>query len=131
MTRLYTVAGAVLLLGTSVALAQQTPAAKSETATAPAKTTADATKPTLTEQQAKSWIDKPVYSSDGKKIGEIVEFRRGADNVVQEMHADIGGLFGMGETRVKVMPQQFKLQNDRAVLNVTEAQAKDLPKVGS
>jgi hypothetical protein len=84
---------------------------------------------TLTEQQANSWIDKPVYSSDGKEVGEIVSFNRGADNKVTEMHADIGGLLGLGETRVKIAPSQFKLEGDRAVLNMTEAQAKNLPKV--
>lgn len=83
----------------------------------------------LTEDQAKSWVDKHVYSSDDKKIGEIAAFARGADNTVNEMHIDIGGFLGMGETRVKLMPAQFKLQGERAVLNVTAAQAKDLPKV--
>ena len=45
----------------------------------------------LTADQAKLWIDKPVYSSDGKKIGEVAAFARGTDNTVNEMHADIGG----------------------------------------
>lgn len=45
------------------------------------------------------------------------------------MHADIGGLLGMGETRVSVTPAQFKLQTDRVVLTLTEEQAKALPKV--
>lgn len=83
----------------------------------------------LTEDQTKSWVDKQVYSSDDKKIGEIAAFARGTDNTVTEMHIDIGGFLGMGETRVKLMPAQFKLQSDRAVLNLTAAQAKDLPKV--
>ena len=76
-------------------------------------------------------MDKPIYSSDGKQIGEVVTFKRGADNVVLELHADIGGMLGIGETRVKLMPQQFTLQNDRVVLNMTEAQAKNLPRVES
>jgi hypothetical protein len=92
---------------------------------------AESAKMTLTEAQAKSWIDKPVYSSDGKEIGEVVAFKRGPDNAVLEMHADIGGTLGMGENRVKVMPQQFELQDDRIVLEMTESQAKDLPKIES
>jgi hypothetical protein len=83
----------------------------------------------LTEEQAKSWVDKQVYSSDDKKVGEIAAFARGTDNTVTEMHIDIGGFLGIGETRVKLMPGQFKLVGDRAVLNVTAEQAKDLPKV--
>jgi hypothetical protein len=84
---------------------------------------------TLTEDQAKEWVDKPVFSSDGKEIGEVYEFKRTADNKVTELHADIGGFLGMGETRVKLAPSEFKLQGDRVVLNITEEQAKALPKV--
>jgi hypothetical protein len=129
---LCSLAGAALLLGSGAALAQTTttpaapPAKPSVTTAAP-----ENAKLTLTDAQAKSWVDKPVYSSDNKKIGEIVEFKRGTDNVVQEMHADIGGFLGMGETRIKLTPQQFKLQSDRAILNMTQEQAKTLPKVKS
>lgn len=84
---------------------------------------------TLTEDQAKEWVDKAVYSSDGKEIGEVYEFKRTADNKVTELHADIGGFLGMGETRVKLSPSEFKLQGDRVVLNITEEQAKALPKI--
>jgi hypothetical protein len=83
----------------------------------------------LTADQAKMWIGKPVYSSDNTKIGEVAAFARGTDNTVNEMHADIGGFLGMGETRIRVMPAQFKLQDDRVVLNQTAAQAKVLPTV--
>jgi hypothetical protein len=119
---------AALLAGTGVALAQTTapPAAAPDK---PAATAPAAAKLTLTEDQAKSWIDKPVFSSDGKELGEIVAFRRGTDNAVQEMHADIGGFLGMGETRVRLTPEQFKLQGDRAVVSMTQEQAKNLPKV--
>lgn len=126
---MYPVAAAALLLGGGIASAQTTTTPKSTTET-PAATTGT-TKMTLTETQAKSWVDKPVYSSDNKQIGEVVAFKRGADNVVTEMHADIGGMLGMGESRVKLMPAQFKLQGDRVVLNLTQEQAKTLPKVES
>jgi hypothetical protein len=84
---------------------------------------------TLSEEQAKQWVDKLVFGSDDKEIGEVAEFKRGPDNKVTELHADIGGFMGMGETRIKVLPSQFKLQGDRVVLTVSEAQAKELPKV--
>jgi len=83
----------------------------------------------LTEEQAKIWIDKPVYSSDGSKLGEVAAIARGSDNVVSEMHADIGGFLGMGETRVRLKPAQFRLQDDRVVLSMTAAEAKVLPVV--
>ena len=115
------------ILATAIALpaiAQDT-TVKSPTVTVPE----DATGLMLTGEQAKSWIGKPAYSSDGKKIGDIAAFARGTDNSVTEMHVNTGGFLGFGETRVKLTPAQFKLQDDRVVLDLTAAQAKDLPKV--
>jgi hypothetical protein len=82
------------------AIAQDKPAAPptpqaEQQATPPATATA-ATDMVLTTEEVKTWVDKPVYSKDGKKIGEVVAFARGADNVVTEMHADIGGFLGLG-----------------------------------
>jgi len=84
---------------------------------------------TLTDQEAKNWISKPVYSSDNKKIGEVSELQRDASGKVTELHADIGGFLGLGQTRVRVMPSQFKLDNDRVVLDVPSDQAKSLPQL--
>jgi hypothetical protein len=85
----------------------------------------------LSEQEAKTWIDKPVYSSDGKNIGEVVDFQRDADKKVIGMHADIGGFLGFWQTRVNLKSTQFKLQTDRIILDLTAAQAKELPKAAS
>lgn len=83
----------------------------------------------LTDEQVKTLVGKPVYSSDEQKIGEVVAFARGEDGVVTEMHADIGGFLGLGETRVKLTPDQIELKDDRVIIDVTSADAKDLPKV--
>ena len=105
------------------------------TVTTPGITTAPTSAPpvtaamVLTEQEGKSWIDKPIYSSDGQKLGEVVVFQRDAGNKVLGMHADIGGFLGFLQTRVNVMPAQFRLQGDRVVLVLTAEQAKSLPKV--
>ena len=85
----------------------------------------------LTEVQGRDWIDKSVYSSDGKNLGEVVSFQRNADNMVIGLHADIGGFLGMGQTRIAVKSSQFKLEGDRVVLGLTAAQAKVLPEVTS
>lgn len=105
--------------------------AQNPTVNAPSSTTVEKNTAglMLTEEQAKAWIDKPVYSSDGSKIGGVVAIVRGADDTVTEMHADIGGFLGIGETRVRLTPAQFKLQDDRVLLNVTAAEAKVLPKI--
>lgn len=88
-----------------------------------------ASTPMLTDEQAKAWINKVVYSSDDKNLGEVAAFKRDTAGNVTEMHADIGGFLGLGETRVRLMPSEFKFVNDRVVLNVTAEQAKTLPKI--
>lgn len=98
----------------------------------PARTTTDldsAKKPMLTNEEAKAWVDKVVYSSDEKNVGEVVALQRDAAGHVTELHADIGGFLGLGETRVRVSPDQFKMAGDRIVLNLTAEQAKTLPKI--
>lgn len=84
---------------------------------------------TLTDDQAKSWIKKSVYSSDNKNLGEVAAFARNASGKVTEMQADIGGFLGIGETRISVSPSQFRLDGDRVVLSLTSDQAKALPKI--
>jgi len=81
----------------------------------------------LTSEEAQAWVDKPVYSSDGKKIGEVSGFQRGDDNKVIELRANMGGFLGIGEHHVRVTPAQFRLQGDRVVLELTAEQAKALP----
>jgi hypothetical protein len=95
----------------------------------PATTRPDTQRIALTDSLVNYWIDKRVFSVDGKELGEVAAFKRAADNTVLEMHADIGGLLGIGETRVSVTPEQFHLRKDRVDLTVTEEQAKALPKV--
>ena len=84
---------------------------------------------TLTEEQARGWVDKTVYSSDGKNIGEVSAIQLDSSGKITELHADIGGFLGLGETRVRVMPDQFRFDNDRVVLNVAGDAAKALPKL--
>lgn len=84
---------------------------------------------TLTEEQAKSWIGKPVYSSDGKNIGEVADIKRDSSNQVSELQADIGGFLGFGETRVSVPTTQFQLDSDRVILSLKEAETNSLTRV--
>lgn len=83
----------------------------------------------MTEEQARAWVGKPVYSSDGRNLGEIVAMQRDSSGKITELHADVGGFLGIGETRVKVMPAQFTIGSDRVVLSVNSDQAKTLPKI--
>jgi hypothetical protein len=131
---------AASVMGSAAALAQTTPptppanqgpSAVEKEMAPPASPSVASQSITLTDEQAKGWIDKVVYDSNGKKFGEVAAFARDGSGKVTEMHADIGGFLGMGQTRVRVMPSQFKLIDDRAVLSITAEQAKALPKVES
>jgi hypothetical protein len=99
--------------------------------TPPAASTTTVTKEglVLTETQANAWIKKAIYSSDGKNVGEVSALKRDASGKVAELQAGIGGFLGMGETQVRVMPAQFKLEGDRVVLSLTAEQVKVLPKI--
>lgn len=139
MNRVVPYAIAMLLAGSS-AIAQTQPQTTPAPATPPAVTPAPSATPTtpstapgqamtLTDEQANSWVDKVVYSSDAKNVGEVAAIQRDAAGKVTELHADIGGFLGLGETRVRVMPSQFKLENDRILLNMNSEQVRALPKI--
>ena len=83
----------------------------------------------LNDEQAKNWINKIVYSNDGKNLGEVAAFARDATGHVSEMHADVGGFLGLGETRVRLMPAQFSMVGDNVILSMTAEQAKSLPRI--
>jgi hypothetical protein len=121
------------LMATALAFAQttapSTPPTTVPPAVAPAPAMPAAGPITLTDQQAKAWVDKKVYSSDDKKLGEVAAFARDASGTVTEMHADVGGFLGLGETRVRIMPAQFRFMNDHVMLLLTAEQAKALPKI--
>lgn len=151
MFKRFSVATVASLLCTTAAFAQaetqtapspsDTPAitepATPSTGTSPSATTtpstadtaADTTAPMMTDDEAKNWINKTVYSSDGKNLGEVAAVDRDSSGHVRELHADIGGFLGLGETRVRVLPSQFKLSSDRVILNITGDQANTLPKL--
>lgn len=114
---------------TPAAVEVKPPLATTTTTKDAAATASKASTPMLTDEQAKAWINKVVYSSDDKNLGEVAAFKRDTAGNVTEMHADIGGFLGLGETRVRLMPSEFKFVNDRVVLNVTAEQAKTLPKI--
>lgn len=133
MTKLIPLALALSVSLAGSALAQTTTTTPNAIpSTAPPVTSPSSSNPaamTLTDEQAKAWVSRIVYSSDARNIGEVAAVQRDPSGKVTELHADIGGFLGLGETRVRVMPNQFKLENDRIVLNLTSDQAKALPQI--
>jgi hypothetical protein len=104
--------------------AMATPAAAA--AAAPAQKAAAL--PLLTSLEAKAWIGKPVYSSDGQKLGEVAYIQRDDDNKITWMNANVGSFLGVDKHQIKLMPAQIDLQTDRVVLDLTAAQVKVHPK---
>lgn len=153
MTRLVPLALALTIAAGAGAFAQTTPppstapSATSPPATSPSTPAAKETAPSaspgasttaptaasrdviLTEEEARNWIDKVVYSKDNENVGEVAAFNRDSSGKVTELHADIGGFMGLGERRVKLMPSQFSLQGDRVVLNISSEEVKALPAI--
>lgn len=123
----------VALLTSSAALAQSSPPA-TPPATPPAVTVPKSTMPgdtarTMTEDEAKAWINKSVYTSDNKDVGTIAAIQRDVGGKVTEVHADVGGFLGLGAQRVLLTPAQVRFAGDRVVADMTADQIKNLPKV--
>jgi hypothetical protein len=75
------------------------------------------------EDQARAWIARSVYSSDNKKIGEIVEIKRDPDNRVTETFIDTGKFLGIGAARYRVTSDQIQeVKPDGLVLTLKEAE---------
>ncbi len=123
------------LLASSAAFAQTSPSTDRPTPVVPpAATVPQATAPaepatTMTEQQAKAWINKSVYSSDDKNVGSVAAIQRDSNGKLTEVHADMGGFLGLGSHRVMLTPAQVRFAGDRVVLDLTSEQVKDLPKI--
>ncbi|HWK38550.1 MAG TPA: hypothetical protein VNR88_06510 [Hyphomicrobium sp.] len=70
------------------------------------------------------WVGRPLFSIDGKRLGAVVAVSDG------NVYADIGGFLGIGESRVMLSSTQIgSATEERVVAKLTEAEAKDLPKI--
>ena len=82
----------------------------------------------LTDEQAKVWIGKAVYSSDGKNIGDVAELTRDPSGDVTALIANVGGFLGIGQTHLRIVPAQFSIGAARIVLRLTADQVKSMPR---
>ena len=79
----------------------------------------------VAEEDVGKWAQKPVYSSDNKKIGEIVEMTRAPDNKVTDLYLDTESFLGLGGQRYRVTADQIReVKPDGIVLTLTEADVK-------
>ncbi len=79
----------------------------------------------VAEEDVGKWVHKPVFSSDNKQIGEIVEMTRAPDNKVTDLYFDTESFLGLGEQRYRVTADQIReVKPDGVVLTLTEADVK-------
>lgn len=70
----------------------------------------------------------PVYSSDNKNLGQVVEVIKGPDDNVQSIRVDIGRVLGLGTKVVTITADKLeRLPGIRLLLS--EAEVRSLPEV--
>lgn len=122
-----TIFAAVLIAGTAgTALADvevNTPGAKVRTPSGGVDIKVDRGTADRSMMPKPDWVGRPLFSIDGKRLGEVVAVTDG------KVYADIGGFLGLGESRVMLRSTQIgSATEERIVAKVTEVEAKDLPK---
>ncbi len=79
----------------------------------------------VTDDETRNWVGRSVYSSDDKKIGEILELERDAANKVTDIYVDTGTYLGLGGTRYRFTSDQIQqARPDSLVLTVKESEVK-------
>ena len=73
----------------------------------------------------------PVFSADGKNLGDIVEVVRGPDGKVQAVRIEVGRFLGIGERVVTIDADQFEQLVDRIRLRLDANAVRSLPEAGN
>jgi Bacterial protein of unknown function (DUF937)/PRC-barrel domain len=103
---------------------------------APSKVETTAQAPTraafvVKEDEAKNWIGRPVFSSDNKKIGELIEIKRAPDNRVTDVYVDTGTFLGIGANLHRITSEQIQeVKPDGLVLTLKESEVQSVPQAG-
>ena len=72
------------------------------------------------------WISRSVYSSDGKELGRVLSVKK--DGTQSQLIIEVGGFLGLGAASKQIEPHQIQeVTDERIVLNLSEAEAKNLP----
>ena len=73
-----------------------------------------------------TWISRSVYSSDGKELGRVLSVKK--DGIQSQLIVEVGGFLGLGTASKQIEPNQIQeVTDERIVLNLSEAAAKNLP----
>lgn len=74
-------------------------------------------------EQGKAMVGLPVFSSDGQKLGEVIEV--GQSGGQEAIRAEMGEFLGLGSTAVVIGADIFQKKADRIELSMTAAEVKD------
>ena len=69
----------------------------------------------------------PVFSSDGKDLGQVVQVERGPDGKIQSVQIQTGRLLGLGEKTITVDGSKLEQLQDRIRLLMSSDQVRSLP----
>lgn len=80
-----------------------------------------------TGQKISQFMNEPVYSSDGKDLGRVVEAVRGPDGKIQAIQVQVGRFLGIGNKVVTISRDQFQELADGIKLRLNGDQVRDMP----
>jgi hypothetical protein len=71
-------------------------------------------------------LGMPVYSSDNKNLGQVVEVTKGADNKVQSIQVDVGRVLGLGTKVITITADKVERLPGIKLL-LSEKEVRSLP----
>jgi sporulation protein YlmC with PRC-barrel domain len=134
MTRIATLASALMLASSTLALAQTTPAPAPQPP--PAVTTPSGERMWYSHQademRASKLIGTKVVNTANETIGDINEIVLGKDGKVAAVVIGVGGFLGIGEREVAVNFNSIRMSRDQSnnlvlTMNATKDSLKDAP----
>ena len=70
---------------------------------------------------------RPVHSSDGKELGEVVEVNKGPDGKIQSIQLELGRWLGLGSKAVTITADKFEQLADRIRLHLRGDEVQSMP----
>lgn len=74
------------------------------------------------QQQRLALTGRPIFSSDGVRLGHVTDVRTTSDGNVQMIQAEFGGMLGLGTTSVLITADEFEQMPDRLQLKMESNQ---------
>jgi len=75
-----------------------------------------ATRQSQAPAQQPNWVGLPIYSADGKKLGEVTAVQITPDGKLQAVQAEMGYVLGLGANSVLISPDDLQLRENHIEL---------------